>query len=48
MAEVEACINCHGQGTVMVETIGVDGKAKWERVKCPAGCQNGKVQKRII
>lgn len=44
---VEACQHCHGQGTVLVERI-VNGKSTWVRIKCPAGCRDGKVNKKLI
>lgn len=37
--KVVACQNCHGQGTELVEVK----PGKWERRKCPAGCNNGKI-----
>lgn len=44
---VVACQNCHGQGTVQVNKI-VKGKSVWVTQKCPAGCNNGKVEKKLI
>lgn len=41
---VEACQNCHGQGTVLQEVK----PGKWVRIKCPAGCRDGKVDKKLI
>ena len=44
MAEVVACQNCHGQGQVYQEVK----PGVWKWIKCPAGCNNGKVNKRLI
>jgi DnaJ-class molecular chaperone len=44
---VEECQNCHGNGTVQKEKI-VDGKSVWTTEKCPAGCRNGKVDRKLI
>ncbi len=41
---VVACQTCHGNGTIMKE----DPPGKWKEVKCPAGCNNGKVEKRLL
>jgi DnaJ-class molecular chaperone len=41
---VEACQNCQGQGTILKEVK----PGKWETVKCPAGCRNGKVDRKLI
>lgn len=41
---VVACQNCHGQGTIQKEVK----PGKWETQKCPAGCDNGKVEKKLI
>lgn len=38
MADVRACQNCHGKGTVTVEVT----PGKFVTKKCPAGCKNGK------
>jgi len=44
---VEACQTCHGHGTIMRNVI-KDGKSVWVAEKCPAGCRNGKVNKKLI
>lgn len=41
---VEACSNCHGHGKILKEVK----PGKWQEIKCPAGCRNGKVHKRLI
>jgi len=37
--DVRPCQTCHGNGTIQKEVK----PGKWETVKCPAGCNNGKV-----
>jgi hypothetical protein len=41
---VEACQTCHGQGQVYREYK----PGKWRYEKCPAGCRDGKVNRRLI
>jgi len=44
MPNVVACQTCHGNGKIHKEVK----PGKWEWVKCPAGCNNGKVNKKLI
>jgi DnaJ-class molecular chaperone len=39
MAKVVPCQTCHGRGEIYKEVK----PGKWEWVKCPAGCNNGKI-----
>lgn len=38
--KVRICQHCHGNGTV---TVWNPKKKTYEQIKCPAGCNNGKV-----
>lgn len=44
MADVVACQTCHGNGKIHKEVK----PGKWEWQKCPAGCRDGKVSKRLL
>jgi DnaJ-class molecular chaperone len=41
---VVACQTCHGNGTILKEVK----PGVWKEVKCPAGCNDGKVEKRLL
>lgn len=47
MADVVACLTCQGNGTIQKNKI-VKGKSVWVTEKCPAGCRDGKVNKKLI
>lgn len=47
MGEWVRCQNCQGNGTVKVNKI-VNGKSVWVDEKCPAGCNNGKVNTGLV
>lgn len=41
---VVACQTCHGNGTIEKEVK----PGKWETQPCPAGCDNGKVETKLL